>query len=684
MDWNTHKQITNYAVDSTAQRQIVAGTTTFRIKREDFIDELYVNRTNDVFEKSLLTALQTNGPLFCIVGARGQGKTSALHWAQSQLSRNSDGIRTIIIVDIRKLSDITIDSDRRSDATTLNNLSSNPVLFRDVLRRKLLIDLFPKGRHAFIAWALAGLPDMSDSFDENLLIEFEDYAEVFRQDHDIHQSSRRHRMDAIETLLLADKTLYGSASAIIVPACRPAHVLQAYSSLKGKSLAIIYDNVDQLTVANQVALFREAEIIHAALASSCSTAIAIRDEAVRYTRVASGGGGAAIQVVLPNQSVHGGILLTESAPDYIRSIVNKRYALSRKRSSDTTDAGFNPDRIHEPVLDGLVAMEAIRLVNQSVRNFLVLYSEFLAFCHDRVLAKKLNINDKGNIETVFFLWLFQNGSRFGLEMQDVLQVLPDRPGDFDTKVSASAHHLLLTCLYNLESAAVVDPTGRAPTCAKVMARMQQLGFSPATIRNAIAELSGTNNGEKKAIEFVELDPTPEMLSPDSQHRMRLTCCGRELITRTYSRVGYVMGRVLQVERRGTHAGGGAAGSIDYFGIYDTIPAAERRDMFLRFLVTQMRKHEALLLSIKDTFAEKHGTDWIAVYKSKFAVDGMLQLHRIIDQAQRFFAHLASADKDPFLIAADKYTEIIRNLQSGQRLVEIKWQKMREEILEAVR
>src|SRR5258707_14103569 len=482
-DWGVHEYVMQYAVETGEHHEVpLKDARSLKIDRATFVQELYAKRGE--FETQLLQLVKGGGAPLYLVGERGQGKSSALYWVQEQVKQMRD-FATMLVVDVKKLSEKADPDLSPARAGTE---------FGRLLRLYLLDELFPAQRRRFLSWLLAGPPDASDDFDRTLLTEFADLAVGIRSQADVEETeSRRERRLGLETFFRTaiGKKLMGVTDEKVEQLVQPQLVLQAARTVKPlPHLIIACDNIDQLHGPWQRQVVDYIEATHAALSGACDTLVAIRRENVHRLDPGPGGGAYAVRVAVAEKP-YMGLQLLEDAETHTQNVLAKRHAYVRGllhdgRSHRNLDLLAHADRLHGNIVGELVAAHIHRLSNFNNRTIVRMYVEFARYV--RLHVTSVYSVEASHLATLLFLWLFEEGDLFGIELHDVFKVGRDVQTVRDIPRAASASHLLMTCLLNMMEEREVEHAD-LPRFNEVMARMRLLGFEVEHIRTALRSLS---------------------------------------------------------------------------------------------------------------------------------------------------------------------------------------------------
>jgi hypothetical protein len=594
-----------------------------------------------------------------LIGERGQGKSSALYWVQEQVKEMRD-FATMVVVDVQKLLE-----KADSDLSPIRAAAE----FSRMMRLHLLEELFPAQRRRFLSWLLAGPPDEGEDFDRALLTEFADLAVSVRSQAGVEEAEdRQARRLALQTFFKteAGRKLLGSVDEKAQPLVRPAHVLQAARIVKPlPHLIMAYDNIDQLHGPWQRQVLDDIEATHAALGGACDTLVAIRRENVNRLDLGPGGGAYAVRVIVANKP-YLGVQLPEDAEIHTQNVLGKRHTYVRnllygEQESKNAEHLAHADQFHGNIVGEMVAAHIQRLANFNMRNIVRMYVEFGRYVRQHV--DSVHSVQSSHLATLLFLWLFEEGDMFGIELHDVFKVGRDVQTVKDVPRAASASHLLMTCLLNLMQEREREHAD-LPRFNEVMNRMRVLGFGVNHIGSALKSLSSEPGQPPKIVAFVGKDQRIDDLTDETDVRMRLTICGMELVGHVFNRVGYVGGRAYK------HYAISEAGK----GYLD-LSLEKRIEILLNYMVLMTKQHLYLLESIRDTWMQREGEQWLLRYRQWFGVNALLQVERILDSAGKFFSHEFPGTPGPFLNLKEAYASILDDLTKGdeswkQRLPEL--------------
>ena len=661
-------RIMEYAVDSAAEAATRTGFNLPPLTEELFVDQLYVTSPNQVFEDSLYHRLLSSPHLTCIAAYRGSGKTSALRHAVSRLLREHPTKVAPVIVDVKQLYDNGVFSPL-NDKPTDEVLGRAYHIFKTEIRKVVQQRLLPGSANTLklLAWALAGLPDDTDRFSDLLVSSLLDLSDRAITGARALNKNRRERITAIAHFL-EDERRFREFHQEALTHITTAHVVRAGMAIRGwRRVALIFDNIDRIPMPYQVKFMEAVNDTHNALGGACGTVVAIRRETLRSSVPRPNENGDPIDIIAPNDAEYPFILFPDTKADHVKQILQRRheYSIQFYQNNYPAPSGELEQIIalHASLVDEFVRDSIHALANGSIRALAKIYTGFFRYVQ-RADAAGITRGqdlrtDEGHLQTLFFLFLRENAKEYGLIYYEIVRRDVDRFLAVDVPELASAHHLILTALLNLTSELRETAGGEHDATFQQLAdRVMSLGFSLDTVRNAIAEMYAPTGESPRTIEFVDHEPSIEMLPANSPCRLRLTPLGHVLVTSLLHKVGYVWGQAYDSYVR-------AKGRRERPRSYYDLDASERVRIFFYYLRELALSHLKLLALVRSRLEGKHDALWLRVYRTRFGVNGQFQVQRLCASAAAFYAPgFTRAQGNPFLALRHNYNGLVADIGQG--------------------
>jgi hypothetical protein len=680
--WDIAHQIMEYAVDVSNQSSVRhAGKPILEIDEVVFLTHLYALRDQEDFESSLINKMLHSNSVVCLVGSRGAGKTSALRYSVNRLKQSGLPILSM-----------TIDIKRIFNHEALRNLDVGAATtqFRHLIREQAMSHLFPNisGAKDFIAWALAGNPDESDSFDRSLVSDLYDQSMIIISEAQATRTTRLERRQALRLWLENDERRYASVFRQVSGRLRAAHVVQAATRLlpKAERVLLIYDNVDRIPAKFQPAFLEEVNDSQLSMGDTCTSVIAIRKENVRALEPRAGAGGDFLAYIGPQSEEYPAVLLPRTSADHIKNVLELRHQFSinlyhkhfgnPEAKRELGDVILERALVHTAVVKEFIEHSVQALANGSVRTIVAIYNAFIRYLLILERREILSLDsilsptevDEKHLQTLFFLWLKEMGHAYDIPLYDIHKRL-----DFDQAESfyrnASEHHLLLTCVLNLSPS---DPANENktdyPTFATVCTHMKSLGFSLRNVKNALGEMCARPGEQPRTLEFFESECSVDDLVMESAERLRLTPLGRELVSEVFSKVGYVWGFAYDQAPEEFRKGGRS---------YHEMDTINRISVLYEYANRRTRVHLLLMGLLAREWIPEFGDNWLATYRRRFGVGRKLQIERILVSAERFYAPVFAKFKSDniFTNLRESYLSLLTNLERGHSVTDLDFEEL---------
>ncbi|HET9766927.1 MAG TPA: hypothetical protein VFS60_08770 [Thermoanaerobaculia bacterium] len=679
--WAFLREVILFAVDDNLEKRLILGDAEVATLTEEvFLESLYAQRQEGRFEQDLASTISSSGPIVCLVGSRGAGKTSVLRYVTKRILGPRLTSTRVIFLDYKSISDQHAGFRGISKVEAVSR-------FRAILANNLLSQIFPNPRdhRALAAWLLAGPPDQSDSFNPDVVsdlagVSMEFVAKGCKDD----DAPRRQRVTDLTQLFDTFRPDAVAAIHCIMQQIRPAQIVQAAVSLgKAQRLLLVHDNLDRVEGELQPALLEATIDMHVVTADYATTVVAIRRENVKPKQPRPGHDGNFVQQIsLSERHTYPAYLIPyEANSGHSEQVLRRRYewALEQllKNSPEAAhllERGDSPARIHERVLGSLIGASVDDLSNGSLRNSILIYLGFWQFLKDLDERHNVEVSEliglaheseddkpegdrheikraKGHLNTLFFLWLGQFGRDHGVRLYDMMRAdeSPLRNAAFADV--ASLHHLSLTCLLNLEKG-----SNDAPKFRTFYARLADLGYSLSQMKAALSDLAGVAGDIPMAVLFPWKDEPIADLDEDSDERLRLTPMGRRLITDLFGKVGYVWASAFTKL---------PAAQRDRSKPYWQSSQEERIAFFRDRLRAMARRHLALMVLVRATWEPRYGSGWLVRYREHFAVESQVHVERLLQSSISFYRpEFRRRQEDVFAILLSAYTETLRAIENG--------------------
>lgn len=611
------------------------------VDKEYFVNHIYTPRNNEyLVEKKLAEHLHATKQFFCLVGNRGSGKSSMLHWCQHYINTSQESDVHMTILNIKKL----IKSTKYKSITT-DNASR---VFAEIIRDRLTAKYFKKvdQYREFMAWLLAGCVDDTDFFSETLATEFFNYSMDLMLFAEIDDTlPRRQRMTLLDEFFKRDKQYFRKVLEDINPLVRSAHIIQAAISLNNWGrLIFMFDNIDQIDIPLQRFFFDYVLDIHSSLAGVCSTGIAVRLENVAQYYSTSGGMHEAISIMLACNDAEFE-LLPSSASEHCHQMFQARYQLGvhiakHEITLEEMDSNFRIDsELHHLMVEGLLESKVFKLANSSIRTVNEIYCHFLDFYSSFHYSNM----PKGAIETLFYLWLGFNGNKYGIFIEDVVNVDEPYSTQDSNLPTSSLHHYLLTALLNLEKENGYKQGG--VPLRKISDRLEDLGYSSEQVANAVRHFTPNNVDPIGVIKVLDVTEPLKSLVLNHDARFSLMPSGEVLVKEIYSKIGYVLGRAYSCGSSGSSTSNSNDMAVAQAAKQYLNTSYEDRLFDLLFYLTRLAKRHFMVLErVRNMMYSKHKDNWLNVYRANYGVDNKLQIERIIIEALKFYSRSDNLQK----------------------------------------
>lgn len=668
--WNVSEQILSYAPDEfTAFEISLGGVAVATINCDVFFDKIYAPRHVEGLEDRIIDVILGAPALICLIGPRGCGKSSTLYYVVRALREKRPATR-VELFDVKVLYDnLPHDLTRENAART----------FRQMLRENLNARLFrtPQEIRPLIAWLLAGPPDESDPFNPAAITDLADASMVALSRVNCDSDKRAERVLALSQWFLEKPVEYSNQLATLLPRLRAAHFVQGALRL-GKiypqftrsaqpidKFVLIYDNVDRIPAEFQPTFFEVISDKHLNLAGACTTVVGIRRENLKGESPHPNSGGDVFVAVEPGVLKYPAYLIPPDPGNHVKDILQRRhqYVLTLIRANIEGSANSWYESMHSAVIGEFIDNSIAPLANYSIRMIGALYVGFLEFLvrlsshgllpADTTVDKILAAEEK-YLQTLFFLFLRAKGDEYDIMLYDVLKEKGiDDFGDSFASM-ASEHHLLITCVLNLSrSTAVTRPWRDDPFVGTVVEYMRDLGFDEKMVTMALRDLVGDPGEQLRILELRDVRPPWTAADLPASARVRLTPMGTELITKIFHKVGYVWGSVY------AHA------SLDR--TYLELQRKERVRLFYAHVVGMAKRHLTLMTRLRAMWPSVN--DWLGTYRTKFGVEGELQVERIAGAAAGFYRSSFDESSNPFTMLKLAHTSLLDKLARGLDLHE---------------
>ncbi len=665
--WDFLYKIMGYSVDSSSPNAPLhlAEKPIACIDERVFLETLYAPRSNEHFEERLIKYLLEAMPVICIAAGRGCGKTSAIRFAVNKI-RASHPNTKIVMLDIKRV----FDQRRFQDLNEANAARR----FSEFLRAEIQGRLFPRPRDErdLLAWLLAGSPDEGiDDFDYSLVSDLHDVFVPVIAEALGESGTRQQRFTSLSEWFFANQSRYAAISRETLPLLRTAHVVQAGVRLRNwERIILIYDNVDRIPANFQPRFLEVANDSQIAMGGHCTTAIALRKENIRRPDPRSGDGGDLIYVILPNDEEYPCLLMPKVGPEHVNNVLERRYAYSVELCGghlapellEQLDSLIKP--LHLGVVSEFLSNSINALANESMRNIVALYIGFVQYLQTLQHRGVLDFSgllsgereDERHLKTVFFLWLREQGSKYGVVLYDILKGKELESDAADFASMASEHHLLMTCVLNLTEELTRSSYATYPPFSTVYRRMEELGFSLDAVKTALREMCAPPGEQPRVIEFFRCECNVDDLTEKSEVPLCLTILGNELIKEVFSTVGYVWGQAYReypktIRNRSYH----------------TLNRAERIEVFYLYMRKMSMRHLRLLGVLRD---ESVQANWLQRYRRRFGVGERLQVERILESGAAFYGPTFGKIPNAIELLREAYLVLQAQLVGGAKFEEL--------------
>ena len=663
--------IIEYSVDSMPEKPLhIGGIPVGTLNEQVFVSELYACHTANDIEARLVRHMLEVAPVGCLAGARGSGKTSAIRFAIYQLKKSHPKVE-VVLIDMKRLADMPPFSSADPDDAIIRSL-------HHVIREHLLSRIFPgDNARRFFAWIMAGQPDETDRFDGTIVDDLFDASQIILGlSHNLSLPDRRLRCEHLDDWFLKHEDDYAELFERFASKLRIAHVLLGATRLSNRDrLVVVYDNVDRLSARHQPLFLEVLNDCHNALGARVGTLVAIRTENIRGATPRPGQGGDTLNVIemtatLPGKHTCPGLMLPVVSAQHVTEVLQKRRTygeslyLKHAKTEDIDDARAICAGVAGQMLDAAIH----RLANNSMRSVVNIYSDFTRHLStlrqgkvfDKPEVEASTEDNEGHLRTVFFLWLFEEGRGYHVEVPDILSVRSPLANTGDIPARASAHYFLITCVLNLVAERAQQPYGlTAPEFREVWARMSELDFTLPQVRGALRELCAPPGEQARVLEFYQTEEPIGQLNEESTARLRDTVGGREFITKVCTMVGYVWGRAHQFQ----HA------RIRRAPAYFAMPPDERVEILYDYIEPLARAELGLLKLIRAKWYTQHGVKWLDDYRDWFGLSRQLHVERVLESARAFYKGRYATHVNPFGAMLEAYKNLVQQIAKDGTLVE---------------
>lgn len=634
-----------YQVDA-APGGILRLDSANQIDEDMFLDKFYVAKYSSQ-ESRLLQQIRIRQNVVCLFGQRGCGKTSLLRSIARKLrSENS----RVIILDIKTLWLSLSSADRDID-----NPARYEAIFTLLLRDALLQELWPNlsDRDALHAWLLAG-PEGVGREVFVTLNRFVTRARYLSTSHmgEDHASRAKEILKSIQ----ASPHVFDRIIPDLCEAISPAQLARVFSDMNpGINVTIIYDNVDRIPrSAPQKAFLRLVNDFQLSAAPAAASVIGIRPETLYAAGARSNQAGDIwnvhfLNVIWPGfgldtpEEVHLGAIIGRRH-DYLNNLKLRGHQESYQAFCEAIS------RLHARLMPELVKESLIMLVNGNLRAANSLYAVFMPFLirieirHPRRISSVSERNAENHIETLLYYWIREEGPANDIPWYDFEKDSVGGAGVESPRYLASVEHLIMSCLLNLHSDQEKLPKDGWegwPPIQKLVQRVEMLGFSKSEIDKAIESMDGEPGEPSQLLEREDgrLD------------RIRLTPAGRHMLINVYNKVGFIWAPALRWHKRRRDDG------KDYFDMSTT----ERIEILADYLGMRAQRHLKVMANFRDALRQHQGADWIKYYRTWFGIGSSLQIERLLDSSDNFYAwHFQGKSKArrPFLWILKIYRECL--------------------------
>jgi hypothetical protein len=561
--------------------------------------------------------------------------------------------------------------------------------FRQMIRQVIDSRLLPKpiDTFNFVCWALAGPPDESESFDEDLLLDYCDISKILASMMDRPDINRAATIPLITDYFNHNKDVYKKFSELALDRSRTSHLVHFYlfQHREYSSLLLIIDNVDRIETQYQSAFLTACRDIRMSIVQRCAIAIGIRFEDIRERGIP--GDDQIFDILAPDSQNYSGLLLPQITSDHMKKVLDKRGAYvkefikrsdSQKGSEYASEYEKAVESYHRRVVGEFIDNQVNALANNSYTTVLRVYVDFMRYIWTLSDKSYINIDDADNfgshLQTLFYLWLQENGPKIGIPLHNIIEYEYDENTNDVNKI-ASVQHLLLTCILNrtneLRSIYWSVPF---PEWSEIVRRMMNLGFVYENIRLALQSFLTPIGEPPGAVRMVSQELTREEIEEvrsSDTFRIELTSRGYEVVTNILDKVGYVWG----VAHRSKEIR--ALKESNYFS-FTRVERAQHVYLFAKGLA---KKHLKFLSCIDGKYKDDA---WVARYRSEFGVNNRLQVERILDSASKFYGDLFRKERDgeqvqveipdAFNVMLEQYRELVGEVGRGSKFEELNFDK----------
>ena len=670
--WDIALQIAKYAVDSGPFTYIRhADEVLDRITEDSFLDHLYVARSAEDFETTLIAELQRSPEVVCLTASRGGGKTSAIRYAKRKLAQLSPET-AFILWDIK----------RSWTQRVFQGLSPHRARerFKNALYRKLLNSLFAKQEQKIqlVAWLLSGAVEAGSDVEPEAIEDLDVESAMLISEAGCKGQTREARYDEICAYFEDKSSRFGRAFASIQDILRPSHLVHAAVHLgRAERVIVAVDNADRLPAQYQPAFMEELNDGQLALGPLGTVLVAIRLENIKGLQPRPGEGGDNLRFVTPNLENYPAVLVPSANRGHTQRVLRKRHEYARKLyenvlgeldARDHRGSGADADNlVHEAVVDEFLRNSIYNLANGSLRAVVGIYTAFVEYLVSLQRAGRIQVlrlvkrgeGEENHLHTLFFLWLRAKGSQYEIKLHDIhkSRSLNHRYIREPYKRVANLPHLLMTSVHNLTAP---EPEfwneEDYPTFSRVFENVSLLGFSMEQVRQAMQILCAKPGQQARILEFKNSEPRPKQMKPSSEDHLGLTRLGHELIAEIYSKVGYVWSRAIKSAGKELR---GASKS------YHDLSRAQRLAVIEDYLVRRSEVHLKLMSLLKKHWGKRYRYNWLREYRQRFAVNGQLQVERLLLSAEAFYFHGRSLRSNPFRYTYEGYRQLLYELRDGK-------------------